>query len=182
MESAVSVNAKREFLQWFLKKYKLKRREGVWILNYIMTKDHLMQNVHFVEQVQYTPKGLLMTTECVDEIPFCFYKHHIRTTDAEKSFHDIRLNQHEEIYIELQFKSPQLVPKYMAVLEENPFVPQHLQVKESDRMEAEYVVKQSLYRYEVKKLKKQIDLALDEYNYETFIKLTKRLNEITASL
>lgn len=180
LESAVSVNAKREFLQWFLKHYQLKRRECVWILNYLLTKDEVMQNVHFVEQVQYTPRGLFMATECVDEQPFCFYKRHIRTTDAEKSFHDIRLNQDEEIYIELLFQSSYFVPKYRAVLEENPFVPKHLQVKESDRLQAERLLKFSIRQFEVTTLKQKIDDALDRHDYEQFIQLTERLKKITA--
>ena len=46
------------------------------------------------------------------------------TTDAEKSFHDIRLNRDEDIYIQLNFhESSSTLPQYVAVLEENPFMP-----------------------------------------------------------
>ena len=44
------------------------------------------------------------------------------TTDAEKSFHDIRLNRDEDIYIQLNFKSSFQNANYVAVLEENPYL------------------------------------------------------------
>ena len=51
------------------------------------------------------------------------------TTDAEKSFHDIRLNRDEDIYIQLNFKSSFQNANYVAVLEENPYL-QHIEVNE----------------------------------------------------
>ena len=93
MATPVSVNEKKDFIRWFLNHYQLKRRECVWILNYLMSHDQLMEKVHFVEQAQYCPRGLIMSTHCVDKVPFRFYKENVMTTDAEKSFHDIRLNR-----------------------------------------------------------------------------------------
>ena len=52
------------------------------------------------------------------------------TTDAEKSFHDIRLNRDEDIYIQLNFKSSFQNANYVAVLEENPYLPKHIEVNE----------------------------------------------------
>ena len=59
------------------------------------------------------------------------------TTDAEKSFHDIRLNRDEDIYIQLNFKSSFQNANYVAVLEENPYLPKHIEVNEKDRLLAE---------------------------------------------
>ena len=95
-----------------------------------MSHDQLMEKVHFVENAQYCPRGLVMSTHCVDEVPFRFYKQNVMTTDAEKSFHDIRLNRDEEIYIQLNFRASNKVHQYMAVLEENPYLPKNLQVNE----------------------------------------------------
>lgn len=39
----VSVNEKKDFIRWFLNHYQLKRRECVWILNYLMSHDQLMK-------------------------------------------------------------------------------------------------------------------------------------------
>ena len=137
MNAPVSVNEKKDFIRWFLNHYQLKRRECVWILNYLMSHDQLMEKVHFVEQAQYCPRGIIMSAHCADEVPFRFYKENIMTTDAEKSFHDIRLNREEDIYIQLNFRASFKVPQFAAVLEENPFMPKNLQLSEKERQLAE---------------------------------------------
>lgn len=178
MSTPVSVNEKKDFIRWFLNHYQLKRRECVWILNYLMSHDQLMEKVHFVEEVQYCPRGLFMSTHCVDEVPFRFYKENIMTTDAEKSFHDIRLNRDEEIYIQLNFHAANKAPQYAAVLEENPFMPQNLQISEKDRLLAEKFLTMSIKNFQREKLLQQIDKALDEQDKAAFDCLTKQLKEI----
>lgn len=178
MNTPVSVNEKKEFIRWFLNNYQLKRRECVWILNYLMSHDELMKKVHFVEHAQYCPKGIVMSTHCVDDVPFRFYKENVMTTDAEKSFHDIRLNRDQDIYIQLNFKSSFSNARYVAVLEENEYLPKHLQVNEKDRILAERFLKNSVITYQREKLLKEIDIALDNRDKEAFERLSKQLNEL----
>ncbi|MGY3714107.1 ReoY family proteolytic degradation factor [Sutcliffiella cohnii] len=178
MATPVSVNEKKEFIRWFLGNYQLKRRECVWILNYLMSHDQLMRKVHFVEQAQFCPRGLVMSTHCVDEVPFRFYKQNVMTTDAEKSFHDIRLNRDEDIYIQLNFRSAYHSPQYAAVLEENPFMPKNIQGNEKDRILAEKFLEESLNKFQREKLLRMIDDALDQQDKETFAKLTEQLKQL----
>ncbi|WML47704.1 ReoY family proteolytic degradation factor [Neobacillus sp. PS3-34] len=180
MATPVSVNEKKDFIRWFLNHYQLKRRECVWILNYLMSHDQLMEKVHFVEQAQYCPKGLIMSTHCVDKVPFRFYKENVMTTDAEKSFHDIRLNREEEIYIQLNFNASNKMHQYAAVLEENPFVPKHLQVNEKDVEIAEQFLNSSIERFQREKLLSMIDEALDKQDKERFRLLTEQLNSMNS--
>ncbi|MED4017307.1 ReoY family proteolytic degradation factor [Sutcliffiella cohnii] len=178
MATPVSVNEKKEFIRWFLGNYQLKRRECVWILNYLMSHDQLMRKVHFVEQAQFCPRGLVMSTHCVDEVPFRFYKQNVMTTDAEKSFHDIRLNRDEDIYIQLNFRSAYHSPQYAAVLEENPFMPKNIQGNEKDRILAEKFLEESLNKFQREKLLRMIDDALDQQDKEAFAKLTEQLKQL----
>jgi uncharacterized protein YpiB (UPF0302 family) len=178
MATPVSVNEKKDFIRWFLNHYQLKRRECVWILNYLMSHDQLMERVHFVDQAQYCPRGLVMSTHCIDKVPFRFYKENVMTTDAEKSFHDIRLNRDEEIYIQLNFNASNQAHQYVAVLEENPYMPKHLQINENDREVAEQFLKASIERFQRERLLSQIDEALDKQDRSTFINLTKQLNSL----
>jgi uncharacterized protein YpiB (UPF0302 family) len=178
MATPVSVNEKKDFIRWFLNHYQLKRRECVWILNYLMSHDQLMEKVHFVDQAQYCPRGLVMSTHCIDKVPFRFYKENVMTTDAEKSFHDIRLNRDEEIYIQLNFNASNQAHQYVAVLEENPYMPKHLQINENDREVAEQFLKASIERFQKEKLLSQIDEALDKQDRSTFLNLTKQLNNL----
>jgi uncharacterized protein YpiB (UPF0302 family) len=178
MATPVSVNEKKDFIRWFLNHYQLKRRECVWILNYLMSHDQLMERVHFVDQAQYCPRGLVMSTHCVDKVPFRFYKENVMTTDAEKSFHDIRLNRDEEIFIQLNFQASNQAHQYVAVLEENPFMPKHLQVNETDRAVAEQFLNESIDRFQKEKLLSLIDEALDQQDRNAFLSLTAQLNRL----
>ncbi len=178
MKTPVSVDEKKEFIRWFLNHYQLKRRECVWILNYLMSHDQLMEKVHFVEQAQYCPRGLVMSTHCVDEVPFRFYKANVMTTDAEKSFHDIRLNREEEIYIQLNFHASNQVHQYAAVLEENPYLPKSLRENEKDRLLAEKILSSSIREFQRNKLLKLIDEALDQGDKEAFYRLTEQLEKL----
>ncbi|MEG9297885.1 ReoY family proteolytic degradation factor [Mangrovibacillus sp. Mu-81] len=178
MTTPVSVNEKKEFIRWFLNRYQLKRRECVWILNYLMSHDQLMKKVHFVEESQYCPRGLVMSTHCVEDVPFRFYKENIMTTDAEKSFHDIRLNKDEDIYIQLNFSKANSSYQFAAVLEENPFMPKYLLINEKDRIVAEQFLKESLHSFQKNRLLEAIDRALDNGDKESFNKLTKELNTL----
>ncbi|MFC3882709.1 ReoY family proteolytic degradation factor [Bacillus songklensis] len=177
MATPVSVNEKKEFVRWFLTNYQLKRRECVWILNYLMSHDQLMRKVHFVEQAQFCPRGMIMSTHCVDDPPFRFYKENVMTTDAEKSFHDIRLNRDEDIYIQLNFRSSFLSPQYVAVLEENPYMPKNIQANEKDRVLVEKILEESILSFQRSKIMELIDEALDNHDEEEFKRLTDYLNK-----
>ncbi|MBD8006365.1 ReoY family proteolytic degradation factor [Bacillus norwichensis] len=178
MATPVSVNEKKDFIRWFLNRYQLKRRESVWILNYLMSHDQLMEKVHFVEEAQFCPRGLIMSTHCTKEVPFRFYKDNIMTTDAEKSFHDIRLNRDEDIYIQINFRASNTSHQYAAVLEENPFVKKTVFISEQDKSIAEQFLKESLRKYQENKLLKAIDEALDQYDQQSFNELSLRLKEL----
>ncbi|PLS16340.1 hypothetical protein CVD28_17890 [Bacillus sp. M6-12] len=178
MAAPVSVNEKKDFIRWFLNHYQLKRRECVWILNYLMSHDQLMKRVHFVEQAQYCPRGLIMSTHCVDEAPFRFYKSNVMTTDAEKSFHDIRLNRDEEIYIQLNFRSAYSSHQYAAVLEENPYVPRNLPGNDKDKVLAEQFLEQSILTFQRDRLMRLIDEALDKNDSAAFSQLTAQLAKL----
>ncbi|CAM3885857.1 ReoY family proteolytic degradation factor [Mesobacillus zeae] len=181
MTTPVSVNEKKDFIRWFLNHYQLKRRECVWILNYLMSHDQLMERVHFVENAQFCPRGLLMSTHCVDEVPFRFYKENVMTTDAEKSFHDIRLNREEEIYIQLNFHASNKAHQFAAVLEDNPYMLGNTQISDKDRLIAERFLSDSIERFQKEKLTALIDDALDRQDKEAFKRLTEQLKRISPS-
>ena len=175
METSITITEKKEFLRWFLNQYQLKKRESVWILNYLLSQDVLVKKLRFVEFVQYCPRGIYMSTHCSEAASFRFYKQNIMTTDPEKALHDLRLHREEEIYIQLNFRDSFQCPNYLAVLEDNPYIPKHLLENEHDGIQAEEFLQYVSVSYERARLKKEIDLALDENDKEKFQKLTEAL-------
>lgn len=179
MTAMVPVAAKKDFVRWFLKRYKLKRRECVWILNYLLSHEALLKNVHFTDEAHYCPRAMVISTTKSESIPFRFYKGNLMTADAEKSFHDLRLHEDEKMYIQLNFPDSNTCPHYASVREENPFLPSYLQVSETDRRIAQQLVEESIISMTEEVLRKSIDEALDTNDRERFIALTAMLQEAT---
>ncbi len=181
MSTSISIQDKKTFINWFLTNYQLKKRESVWILNYLINHESLLSNVHFIREARFCPRGMIISAQCSDEVPFRFYKDHIVTTDAEKSFHDIRLNRHEPIYIQLSFKNSHQSIEYNAVLEDNPFLPDDFFITKKEKQLAKEFLNYTLFEAEKRQLLKQIDHALDNQDKKMFNELTKKLNQLKYS-
>lgn len=180
MNNPVPVMEKRDFLKWFLDKNQLKRRECAWLLNFLMSDDILMEKVHFVDEAEYCPKSLLISTNDVEDVPFSFHKNQHITMDAEKAFHDVRLNRNEDIYVQLNFKDNHLSPQYMAVLEENPYLPVNREKDNLHGLLAEIVLDESIRREEIKRLNREINEALKCRDEDSFRDLAKQYAELKA--
>ncbi len=178
MEAIVPVAAKRDFIRWFLKRYRLKRRECVWILNYLLSHEKILQNVHFTEDAHFCPRAMVISTIDSNGVPFRFYKGSLMTTDAEKSFHDLRLHPEEKMFIQLNFQKSNSSPHYASVLEENPYFPEDQQVSERDRRIAQQLLKESTVSVTKETLMKQVDAALDANDEKRFLALSAMLNEL----
>lgn len=178
MQAPISVKDKKSFIQWFLNHYQLKKRESVWILNYLANHQEILANVHFVRDVKFCPRGLIITSQCSNQVPFRFYKNHLVTTDAEKSFHDVRLNQHEPLYIQLNFRKANQNASYVAVLEDNPFIPDEYFITKKDQDRAQKLLDKTLYEFQKKSLQRKIDQSLDEKDKQKFTHLVELLEKL----
>lgn len=178
MQTPISVQDKKSFIQWFLNNYQLKKRESVWILNYLVNHKKILSNVHFVREAKFCPRGIIMTSHDSEEVPFRFYKNQLVTTDAEKSFHDIRMNQHEPLYIQLNFKYANRNIFYAAVLVENPFIPDEYFITQKDQKQAKRLLDKLIFDYHKNILQEKINLALDEKDQEAFKKLAEELHKL----
>ncbi|WP_181348250.1 ReoY family proteolytic degradation factor [Thalassobacillus sp. CUG 92003] len=182
MHTPISVNDKKEFVRWFLNHFQLKKRESVWILNYLINHETLLSHVHFVDEVKFCPRGLAISAQGVQDPPFRFYKDRIMTTDAEKSFHDIRLNQDEAIYLQMNFKKAQQCSRYALVLEENPFLPKDYYVDDNDRRMVHRLLDLSILEHQKKRYESEIDRALENGEKERFYELTSEWKHIVKKL
>lgn len=182
MHPPVSIQEKRLFIHWFLDHYKLKSRASVWILNYVVKYNGILENIHFVREVKSCPRGIMITSVCSVKPAFYFYKEHLVTTDTDKAFHDIRLNEHQALYIQLNFKNAEQNIEYAGVLEENPFTKLEDSITAEDKQLTKDILNQTLYDYQKKTLEEKIDRALDELNQKEFIKLVQKLQELNDTL
>ena len=173
-----SLEEKKSFITWFLQNHQLKRRESLWILNYLLNHELLLKNIHFVENIEITNRGMgLAAVESPSE-PFVYYKDGKKFDDPEQAFHDLRLNWKEEFYIELYFHDSYLSLSAFGVLEENPFESEN---KPFDP-ELERLVTDSLdklaWQERKRHLMKLIDAALVDKDEEKFKKYTEELKTL----
>lgn len=178
MASSVPIIEKKTFIRWFLKNFQLKKREGVWILNYLLTEDALLKNVRFVEDAHYSERGIIMSSVDHDGVPFRYYRGKMMTQDAEKCFHDLRLNHKGEFFIQINFPNAYSYINYIAVVERNPYLPNELPKNLHDELTMLQVVENSLYVQQETKLLQQIDEALDSGDKESFFQLSKTLETL----
>lgn len=190
----------------------LKRRESVWILNYLMDHDGLLKHVHFVtaagrlDVLDEKQRLIQMSCHCIDDVPaFKYFTRGNVTTDAERAFHDIRLNSDQPIFVNIQYKDAITCDNYFMVEEDEDVMVIALGIHDLDhpvRKEPETL--QSLqkayhqikispdveptidslcdtltHEFMVKKLKEGIDSALDKGDRKLFKKLANELAELT---
>lgn len=174
---SVSVTDKKEFIRWLLNNYQLRRRESVWILNYLMSDDQLMEKVKFVDDVEDTPNGMVMSTTSSNDTAFRFYYNEYEWThDAERAFHKIHLKRNAEtpIYIQINFENRHKSIMYMGVLENNPYKEDDY-ISSEDKKLVEKVLQKSIEDFRVAKIWEKIDQALDERNFEEVERLRVQL-------
>jgi uncharacterized protein YpiB (UPF0302 family) len=175
-----TIDKKKEFIRYFLNNYQLKKRECVWILNYLMSHDQLMNKVHFVENAKYCPRGIIISTHCAsDNVPFRFYNDLSMTTDGEKAFYDIRLNREEDIYIQLNFNDSNTNHQYLGILEDNPYIPKAEKGLEEtkDSLAAIHFLEYCVNQFQLESIKKEIDRTLENGDKDRFKELCEQLNK-----
>ncbi|GAB4073584.1 ReoY family proteolytic degradation factor [Barrientosiimonas marina] len=178
MQSPVSVQDKKSFIEWFLSHYQLKKRESVWILNYILNHQTLLSNVHFVREAKFCPRGFIISSTSSTETAFRFHKKQLVTTDPEKAFHDIRMNQNTPLYIQLSFQNENQNALYAAVLIDNPFLPDDYFITAEDQERAQKILEKTIYDYQLKTIQENINKALDKRHKQNFNKWVKQLHKL----
>lgn len=181
MYTPISIEHKRDFIQWFLEHYTLKRQEANWLLNFLLKDDDLLNRISFVNDAKYCPRAIIISSHCSDEVPFLFYKQHIITTDIDKFFHDIRLNDDEFTYVQLNFEHAKQNPYYVGILEENPYTPICTSHQIEDERMSTRLLDGLIQNHQLKRLQNEIDEALDRKDEVQFNKLVKILKNINES-
>lgn len=176
--AVIHPHEKKAFIYWFLNHYELKSRESNWILTYLASHHKLLRNLHFVRHAKACPRSIIISSKCSNGVAFRFHRNKLITSDSEKAFHDIRLNDDEALYVQLNFHQWMQNPQYALVLEENPFLSDDDFITAEDKQEAERIINYTLQAQIRKNVIEQIDGALDERDYDTFIRLSEELKKI----
>lgn len=182
MNNRVQLKDKKHFLKWFLQRYQMKRRESMWILNYLLNHDIVLNKAKFVESAERTPRGIRMAAVGTDQEAFKFYKDGHAFDNPEQAFHEVRLNWHTDLYIELFFSDSWMSPEYLNILEDNPFASWNDSISEDVSQEVNEAIDQFQLEEVRNTLVREIDLALENDEKETFLELTNELKQIDEKM
>lgn len=180
--AVIHPHEKKAFIYWFLNQYEMKARESNWILSYLASHNKLLRNLHFVRHAKACPRSIIISTKCSNGVAFRFHRNKLITSDPEKAFHDIRLNDDEALYVQLNFHQWRQNPQYALILEENPFLSDDDFITDEDKREAERLMNYTLQAQIRKSLIEQIDESLDERDYNKFIRLSDELKKTEKDL
>lgn len=173
-----SLEDKKKFLTWFIQNYQLKRRESLWILNYLLNHELLLKNVHFVENIATTNRGMGLSTIESDEEPFVYYKEGKRFDDPEQAFHDLRLNWKEDFYLELYFEGAYQTLCAHGILEMNPHETDDMVITPETKQVVEVSLERLAWQERKRHLLNLVDQALVDQDEEKFRQYTEELREI----
>lgn len=174
----ITTSDKRIFLNWLVNHVSFKRREVLWILNYLANHETILKNVHFVENVQATTRGLKVVDIKSTEEPIMLFIEQQTFTDTDQIFHEIRMHWNKPLYMECVFPDSWQVESYLQVLEDNPLAKWNDSISEDVIQSIEQFFEEEELTSQIAKLNSQIDQALEAGDKDNFIVLTDEVNRL----
>lgn len=179
MGDAITISAKKDFIRWFLSNFQLKKNEGTWLFNYLLSDDRLLEKVHFTDDLRNREKTMIISTVCSHATPFQFQKKSRVYYDVEHAFYDLKENPNEQIYISLFFKDRLTCPQYLIVLEGMRNMEGHNGAQGTvSSLIAEIVIEKAVRRNRMTQILSEIDQTLVNKDKKLFFQLIEELNEL----
>src|SRR5699024_4642980 len=172
MELSVSVQDKKNFLQWFMQTYRIESHEMEWFLEELIIDDRILDYVHFVERIEDCPKGIIMTKGQSETFTFTFFKGNVSTEDVYTAYHEIHLYQQENLFIQVNFPENEYHAFYQAVLEADEAFQQYAKETTEELLEG------ILLDAKINDLKAKVNHALEVGNKEAFMAYSRQLQSI----
>jgi uncharacterized protein YpiB (UPF0302 family) len=179
MRKWISITEKRNFLKWFLDNHRLKSTDARKILEFIIHRPHLLENLSFVDKIKPREKTIVVSSMQSDESGFAFYDRYRKTEDASQALHDLTLNPSEKVNLILNFYGKLLNHRYLQMLDSPEADSIHLyEQSERHARAAEALIEKISHEQEIERVKRQIDEALDKNDRLLFEQLVSRLQEL----
>ncbi len=161
---------KREFLIFLLENYLKNDEEMYWFFNYLLSEDHLLNQMKLVEQGKKAPRSLILEEK--EEgifLSVCLYQQVLY--DLPTLFHELRFHPEKEWFLETNILALKHLPSYLGSLEDNPYATYNSQVDKKIQLEIANYFKNEEEIFALANLKEKMNEALDKNNQEAFYKL-----------
>lgn len=174
----INVAEKKSFLVWMVNNISFPKREVIWILNYLINHEAILNNVSFVEYANKTDRGIQIASAGIEQEPIILFLQGKEFTDTDQIFHEIRMNWKERLYLECIFDNVYQNTEYLSILEDNPFSPWKDNISEETVQKINEYFEQEEHAARMTLLRAQIDQSLEDGNHEAFLELSDELNRM----
>ncbi|MHC5267561.1 YpiB family protein [Enterococcus sp. LJL98] len=174
----IDIKDKKRFLTWLITHEFFVRREVSWILNYLVTHDAILKQVHFVESAKRTPRGICVKSSTVSDQSITLFLNDRTYQDSDQIFHEIRFNWQEPLYLECIFPESWDNSFYLAVLEDNPYHKWNDSLDEEMVERVDAFVRQAEIDNQIQELYQKIDTALENDDQLLFRQLTEKVKDL----
>lgn len=179
MEEAILVYKKKKYINWFIENCRLKLPETVKILEFLIEREELLANTHFVRNIRYLPNALLISAVDTGTVSFLCRIGGRYYEDLAQIM--VRLGQlpPQDFFVWLSWGEKKSCPVSQAVLTDKPEVRQKLYYHQVIKQLEQNLTRQTLARERHRfLLLAQIDLALERRDRKKFLDLTARYKRV----
>src|SRR5699024_3321435 len=175
----ISKRDKQDLLKWFLQKYSYNSPDNIWLLEMLLNQSELLEQVKFVTSIINCPTTISMSTLTTNKPECISIKNNLIKIDQHKSYHDLRLNVNNPIYIKLNYPGQEKCHRYSFISIDNPFDENDFLVGQ-DRYIANQNLNNIAQKKTIKLIKEKINNALDHNKKDEFYYFSNELIKIES--
>ncbi len=180
-----SIKEKRKFLRWVVDAVRLKKGNARSFLDWLADHGDQVARLRFIDEgVQFCPTGLVISAS--GQPSFGFKLHHkereYSTVNINEAVSWLRNNTDTEIFIQINFPEKYRIKEAIAVMEQNPHIPESESSENRFKRVAEKVAETSLNVFHTKAIREEIDKALDKGDKAKFEELTAELVKLEKAI
>jgi len=166
-----SLKYKKRFLRWFMNNQLAEDSDVSWFLEDLLIDEHALERIRFVEQIDASPKGIIISTYPEDE-PFVFFKGAVQSDNVYTAYHELQLHEDEPFYVQVKFPEIEKNRLYQILLREERTA------ERKNKAVATHLLNHLLQSEKKQLILQKIDWALDTKNAEMFQYYSEQLQEI----
>mgnify|MGYP001241812545 CR=1 FL=1 len=170
-----SVKYKKRFLRWFLNTQLTEENDVTWFLEDLLVDDQALSRLRFVEKLDQSPKGIIISTLPEDE-PFIFFKGSVQSDNVYTAYHELQLYDDELFYVQIKFPRLEHNRLYQMLLREERTA------ERKNKAIATHLLNHLLKTEQEALIREKIDWALDTKNEAMFHHYVKELKDLTEEL
>jgi len=178
-KKTVSTWAKKNFLIWFADSFQFQSESSHEFLLYIARREDLLSRIHLLLDGPYPDPLIIIAVQHTGMPPLLMKDGDYYLNDPETIIEYLLNLTEEPFYLTLYFPERSICEIYQAVAEENRFISDPLESKES-LIDFELSLWNESFKSEAirTELMHEIDRALETRNKRRFKKLVKKLKEL----